>query len=336
VFDDNHLNPGGQRTLLIKEADSIIMFPGNFDNNLLKTLINHYGFSRDAAIDLFRLPAVINLVSLLGSGLVEKGGALYTNNPWISFIYQNKLRPRIPTPKTLKAAMDLYGKITPEMKENLVKHHEVPLEVINQLEDTYKRYTSSPLLPYQRDEEFIKELIKEALKEQPIISLPLRQTIEGRDYRWVQNILPDGRVEWRFEKIPVRRLISYDEPYNVNQQKVRREYTTKEPVKQFKPIREESGPLISEEDISPSDAPSELTSYSSHEIPSQPTTLDKLYNEFNNLGPDIRDRLVEIAKNNGDVEGTLRKYNFTRQTVRRYEKRYDRYKPVLSFILNKK
>jgi hypothetical protein len=280
------------------------------------------------------IPAVINLVSLLGSGLVEKGGALYTNNPWISFIYQNKLRPRIPTPKTLKAAMDLYGKITPEMKENLIKHHQVPVEVINQLEDTYKRYTSSPLLPYQRDEEFIKELIKNALKEQPIISLPLRQTIEGRDYRWVQNVLPDGRIEWKFEKIPVRRLISYDEPYVP--QKIKREYTTKEPVKQFKPIREESGPLISEEDISPSDAPSELTSYSSHEISSEPANFDKLYNEFKNLGPEIRNRLIEIAKNNGDVEGTLKLFNFTRQTIKRYKQRYDRYKPVLSLILNKK
>jgi hypothetical protein len=52
----HHLNTGKERSLLIKEADSIIMFPGNLDNNLLKTLINHYGFSRDAAIDLFRLP----------------------------------------------------------------------------------------------------------------------------------------------------------------------------------------------------------------------------------------------------------------------------------------
>jgi Cdc6-like AAA superfamily ATPase len=52
----HHLNPGRERTQLIKEADSIIMFPGNMDNNLLKTLINHYGFSKDAAIDLFRLP----------------------------------------------------------------------------------------------------------------------------------------------------------------------------------------------------------------------------------------------------------------------------------------
>ena len=169
------------------------------------------------------IPAVINLISLLGAGLTQKGGALYTSNPWISFIYQTKLRPRIPTPTTLKAAMDMYGKITPEMKENLVKHHQVPVNVTQQLEDTHKRYTSSPLLPYQRDEEFIKELIKNALKEQPIISLPLHQVIEGKDYRWVQNILPDGRVEWKFEKVPVRRLISYDEPYSV-----RREYTSRE------------------------------------------------------------------------------------------------------------
>jgi predicted AAA+ superfamily ATPase len=52
----HHLNTGRERTQLIKEADSIIMFPGNMDNNLLKTLINHYGFSKEAAIDLFRLP----------------------------------------------------------------------------------------------------------------------------------------------------------------------------------------------------------------------------------------------------------------------------------------
>jgi len=52
----HHLNTGKERSQLIKEADSIIMFPGNMDNNLLKTLINHYGFSKDAAIDLFRLP----------------------------------------------------------------------------------------------------------------------------------------------------------------------------------------------------------------------------------------------------------------------------------------
>jgi len=52
----HHLNTGRERTLLIKEADSIVMFPGSMDNNLLKTLVNHYGFTKDRALDLFRMP----------------------------------------------------------------------------------------------------------------------------------------------------------------------------------------------------------------------------------------------------------------------------------------
>jgi len=52
----HQMNPGKERTGILKEADSIIMFPGMMDNNLLKTLINHYGFSKQRAFDLFNLP----------------------------------------------------------------------------------------------------------------------------------------------------------------------------------------------------------------------------------------------------------------------------------------
>jgi len=66
-----------------------------------------------------------------------------------------------------------------------------------------KKVEQSPLPPLHRDEEFTKEVILKALHDKPIITLPLDQVIEGKEYRWVQNILPDGRIEWKYEKAPV-------------------------------------------------------------------------------------------------------------------------------------
>lgn len=49
----HHINKGTISTPMIKEADSIVLFPESFDYNMLNTLINHYGFSKKRALDLF-------------------------------------------------------------------------------------------------------------------------------------------------------------------------------------------------------------------------------------------------------------------------------------------
>lgn len=49
----HQLNKGLQSTTLLREADSIIIFPKAFDNNTYNTLVNHFGFSKDQARELY-------------------------------------------------------------------------------------------------------------------------------------------------------------------------------------------------------------------------------------------------------------------------------------------
>jgi energy-coupling factor transporter ATP-binding protein EcfA2 len=49
----HQLNKGIQSTTLLREADSLVIFPRSFDFNTFNTLVNHFGFSRDQARFLF-------------------------------------------------------------------------------------------------------------------------------------------------------------------------------------------------------------------------------------------------------------------------------------------
>jgi AAA15 family ATPase/GTPase len=49
----HHLNRGNTSTQMIKEADALVIFPDSFDYNTLNTLVHHYGFSRQKAMELF-------------------------------------------------------------------------------------------------------------------------------------------------------------------------------------------------------------------------------------------------------------------------------------------
>jgi len=59
IFDDteqypNHqINKGKHSSTLIREADTIIIFPRSFDQNTFNTLVNHYGISKDEVLRLY-------------------------------------------------------------------------------------------------------------------------------------------------------------------------------------------------------------------------------------------------------------------------------------------
>jgi hypothetical protein len=72
----------------------------------------------------------------------------------------------------VKIALDLYSKMTPEMKVNLIRYHQVSPEIIRQVEERFQEYTRSNLPPLMR-----------------------------------QEALADGRIIWRLEPIKIRGLI---------------------------------------------------------------------------------------------------------------------------------
>jgi hypothetical protein len=70
------------------------------------------------------IPAVVSLLGLIGAGTIRRvGGKLVTKDPWVVFIHQLKRQTKIPTRHLVRIAMDLYSKMTPEMKDNLIRHH---------------------------------------------------------------------------------------------------------------------------------------------------------------------------------------------------------------------
>jgi energy-coupling factor transporter ATP-binding protein EcfA2 len=50
------LNRGLASSIILRELDSLIIFPHTFDNNTYNTLINHFGFDRKAAMSIYNLP----------------------------------------------------------------------------------------------------------------------------------------------------------------------------------------------------------------------------------------------------------------------------------------
>jgi hypothetical protein len=50
------LNRGLASSIILRELDSLIIFPHSFDNNTYNTLINHFGFDRKAAMSIYNLP----------------------------------------------------------------------------------------------------------------------------------------------------------------------------------------------------------------------------------------------------------------------------------------
>jgi energy-coupling factor transporter ATP-binding protein EcfA2 len=49
----HQLNKGLQSTTLLREADSLVIFPKSYDWNTFNTLVNHFGFSKQEAKELF-------------------------------------------------------------------------------------------------------------------------------------------------------------------------------------------------------------------------------------------------------------------------------------------
>jgi Cdc6-like AAA superfamily ATPase len=49
----HQINKGKHSSTLIREADTIIIFPRSFDQNTFNTLVNHYGISKDEVLRLY-------------------------------------------------------------------------------------------------------------------------------------------------------------------------------------------------------------------------------------------------------------------------------------------
>jgi hypothetical protein len=49
----HHLNKGLKSSTLLREMDALIIFPEKFDNNIFNTLINHFGLTKNRALEIF-------------------------------------------------------------------------------------------------------------------------------------------------------------------------------------------------------------------------------------------------------------------------------------------
>jgi hypothetical protein len=264
------------------------------------------------------IPAVVSLIGLLGAGLEKRGGALYTKDPWIKFLHQLKQHSRIPTRDLVRIAMDLYGKMTPEMKDNLIKYHQVSPGIIQQLEDMYKRYKQSTLPPYKRDEELTKEVIIKALNDKLLLEYPLYLTWGSRDLRWVQRVLPDGRIEWKLEREPVKNILG--------------EIPKPEP----KRIEMESRPMLEEEKKSSlrvkevSDKPEHPPPQPKPEVEPLPEYLEKLYEEYIEL-PE-KDRMVLETIHFQGFDNAMNTIGIKhKSTINKYNRLYVKYKDLLDY-----
>jgi len=277
------------------------------------------------------IPAVVSLIGLLGAGLENRGGALYTKDPWIVLLYLLKQQTRIPTRDLVKIAMDLYGKMTPEMKDNLIKNRLVSPGIIQQIEEMYREYIKSTLPPYKRDEKLKKKVVKKALEDKPLLEYPIYLSWgSNKDLQWIQRVLPDGRVEWKLMREPVKNILG-----EVPKHEPKRIEMTSRPMLDIDEEEKKSPKLTIEEESEESEHPPPQPTVEGLPIP-PPSEHETLHNEFKKLGPIIKQLLFEIAENNGDVEGTLKPYGFTRQTVKNYTKRYDKFKNILSELIGKK
>jgi hypothetical protein len=272
------------------------------------------------------IPAVVSLIGLLGSGLEMKGGALYTKDPWIIFLHQLKKHSHVPTRELVKIAMDLYSKLTPQMKEDLVRYHQVSPAIIQQLEDMYKRYAESRLPPLQRDEEFTKEVIMKAIKDRPLLDYPIYRTWGSKDVQWVQRVLPDGRVEWKIERIPTKNIVG-EIPSE-----------SKRITMESRPMLEEPSNVLIESEKSEELPPSSKPTIEGLPIPPlikmrplDTEELKKLADEFEKLPQNTKDMLME-AYYTGRMNATFGKYGISPGNSRAYkEARSDYYKYLKLF-----
>jgi hypothetical protein len=90
----------------------------------------------------------------------------------------------------VRIAMDLYSKMTPEMKDNLIRYHQVSPEIIRQVEERFQEYTRSNLPPLMRQEALARKLKQIELKDLPITREMLYQEVVQGGYHWVQHVLP--------------------------------------------------------------------------------------------------------------------------------------------------
>ena len=154
------------------------------------------------------IPAVVSLLGLIGAGTIRRvGGKLVTNDPWAVFIHQLRQKTKIPTRHLVRIAMDLYSKMTPEMKENLIKYHQVSPEIIRQIEEKFQEYSRSTLPPLMKQDLLAQKLRQIELKDLPITQETLHHDFSTKGYQWTQHVLPDGRVIWKLEPIKIRGLI---------------------------------------------------------------------------------------------------------------------------------
>jgi len=152
--------------------------------------------------------AVVSLLDLIGAGTIRRvEGKLVTSDPWALFIHQLKRQTKIPTRHLVRIAMDLYSKMTPEMKDNLIRHQKVSPEIIRQIEERFLEYTRSNLPPLMRQEALAQKLRQIELKDLPITREMLYQEVAQGGYHWVEHVLPDGRIIWRLEPVKIRGLI---------------------------------------------------------------------------------------------------------------------------------
>ncbi|MCS7318152.1 MAG: hypothetical protein NZZ41_07620 [Candidatus Dojkabacteria bacterium] len=49
----HHLNKGLASSTLLRECDSLIIFPMSYDRNTFNTLLNHFGIDKEFAINLY-------------------------------------------------------------------------------------------------------------------------------------------------------------------------------------------------------------------------------------------------------------------------------------------
>jgi len=267
------------------------------------------------------IPAVVSLIGLLGAGLEQRGGALYTKDPWIAFLYQLKQQTRIPTRDLVKIAMDLYGKMTPQMKDNLIKNRQVSPGIIQQIEEMYKEYIKSTLPPYKRDEKLKKKIVKKALEDKPLLTYPIYLSWgSNKDLQWVQRVLPDGRIEWKLMREPIKNILGEIQKPVPKKIEVESRGMLEEPKSQEKLTIEEE----SEESKHPPPQPQP-------EVEPLPEDLERLKEEYENLPEEDR-MILEMIDFQGfdDAMNTVGiKHGSTKNKFRRL---YAKFKNLFEYV----
>jgi len=279
------------------------------------------------------IPAVVSLLGLIGAGTIRRvGGKLVTNDPWAVFIHQLKKQTKIPTRHLVGIAMDLYSKMTPEMKDNLIRYHKVSPEIIRQIEERFQEYTRSNLPPLMRQEELAWKLRQIDLKDLPIAQENLHHDFSTKGYQWTQHVLPDGRVIWKLEPIKIRGLIpEYVLPIPQVLQLANEVNKTPEPPPPPLPQQIPPSSKFPKVNLRKTGNLYRLMKKEQERKEREKIilSLEKKFNET--LDQNTQRDLLELARIKGSIRTKLRKFRYEPQTeeCERLKELYNLFKPYL-------